>query len=173
MAFFTDRERNALKKLPEAGGGVRGFVPPQQDRRVESARSAPKLEAAANSQDEIRAASEPADPGFLLQSAARAQVREIDVLITDLQTMREKLCSEAARVQRVVVEYAAFSETASQSSKVICDSLRNGLRPFQHKRHKEKARSRARRKARRRLARLSMSVATPEAAKGKQVPQSD
>jgi hypothetical protein len=75
------------------------------------------------------------------------------MLIVDLQRMRETLNSEASRVQRVVVEYATFSETALQSSKVICESLRTGLRPFQNKRQKEKGSSRARRKARRRLAR--------------------
>jgi hypothetical protein len=185
MGFFTDRERNELKKLPEVGGGGRAFVrPQQQDRRPASAARthsaptsgvAPRSQSETRSQSDTKAASEPAsaDPGSMLQSAAHAQVREIDILITDLQMMREKLRSEASRVQRVMVEYATFSENASQSSKVICESLRNGLRPFQQERHKEKGRSRARRKAARRLARLAMRTGSPEPLERKREIQGD
>jgi hypothetical protein len=146
MGFFTDRERNELNKLPEnklpeGSDRAREVVRPQgADRKAESGPI-------------------PDDPVALLQSVTRARVREIDMLITDLQTMRETLQSEASRVQREMTAYATFSETALQSSRVICESLRAGLRPFQHKRHKEKARSRARRKAARRLARISRTVA--------------
>ncbi len=134
MGFFTNRERDALGRLSQVNAGAREFAYSRRDVQPERE---PK---------EV-------DPASQLRNVSHAQVREIDMLIADLQRMRETLNSEASRVQRVMVEYATFSETALQSSKVICESLRTGLRPFQDKRQKEKGSSRARRKAARRLAR--------------------
>lgn len=140
MGFFTNRERRELNpetnKRPVDGRGLRDFAPARLERKVE------------NAPDEN-------DPGALLQSAARAQVHEIDALISDLQMMRDRLSSEASRVQRAMVAYATFSETASQSSKVICESLRSGMQPFQEKYSRAKATRRAHRKAARRLARMA------------------
>jgi hypothetical protein len=145
---FANRERPGPNIPPRAFSGAREFVRPRQDvpterRPVED------------------------DPGSMLQSVTHAQVHEIDILIADLQRMRETLRSEAVRVQQVMVAYTTFSEKALQSSKVICESLRSGLRPLREKRQKEKGSSRARRKAARRLARMSarLESAKPESAK--------
>jgi hypothetical protein len=176
MGFFTKRERDALGKLPQANTGAPEFAysrrevfeegrrPVEGDPRFAN-REAHALNNPRPSSDEspefvrTRRDVQPErgpkeiDPASLLRNASHAQVREIDTLIADLKTMRETLNSEASRVQRAMIEYTTFSETALQSSKVICESLRTGLRPFQDKRQKEKGSSRARRKARRRLAR--------------------
>jgi len=175
MGFFTNRERNALDKLPQVGGGAREFVQPRRDvqegrrpierdpRFANRERHAPSnppqwpdgpREFVRPKQD-VPPEREPneIDPGSMLQNMSHAQVREIDKLIAHLQGMRETLNGEASRVQRAVVEYATFSETAMQSSKVICESLQSSLRPLQDKRQNEKRSSRARRKAARRLAR--------------------
>ena len=61
----------------------------------------------------------------LLQRVAGTSVQEIDKLITELQTLRDTLQSEAARVQREIVEYASLSRAAMQSTKVIAESLSN------------------------------------------------
>jgi hypothetical protein len=145
---FANRERPRPNIPPRALGGGREFVRPRQDVPTER-----------------RPAQD--DPGSMLQSATHAQVQQIDILIADLQRMRETLNSEGLRIQRAMVEFTTFSENALQSSKVICESLQSGLRPFQDKRHKEKGRSRARRKAARRLARMSarLQSAKPETAK--------
>ena len=61
----------------------------------------------------------------LLQRVAGTSVQEIDKLITELQTLRDTLQSEAARVQREIVEYATLSQAALQSTKIIAESLTN------------------------------------------------
>jgi len=59
----------------------------------------------------------------VLQQATATSVQEIDNLITELQTLRDKLHSEAARVQREIVEYATLTQGALQSTKIIAESL--------------------------------------------------
>jgi cation transport regulator ChaC len=59
----------------------------------------------------------------LLQRVAGTSVQEIDKLITELQTLRDMLHNEAARVQREIVEYATLSQAAMQSTKIIAESL--------------------------------------------------
>jgi hypothetical protein len=183
MGFFTNRERNALGKLPQVGSGAREFAHSRRDvqevrrpverdpRFANRERHAPSnpppssdgpREFVRTKQDvQPEREAKEIDPGSLFQNASHAQVREIDMLIAHLQGMRETLNSEASRVERVVVAYATFSETASQSSKVICESLRSSLRPLRDKRQNDKRSSRARRKAARRLAR-QMKLSNPE-----------
>ena len=59
----------------------------------------------------------------LLQRVAGSSVQEIDRLITELQTLRDMLQTEGARVQREIVEYATLSQAAMQSTKIIAESL--------------------------------------------------
>jgi hypothetical protein len=187
MGFFTRRERDALGKLPQVDAGVREFAhsrrdvqevrrPVERDPRFASRApgNAPpysdRPREFARARQDVRPEREPKemDPASLLQNVCYAQVREIDKLIDHLQGMRETLNNEASRVQRVVVEFATFSETTLQSSKVICESLQSSLRPLRDKRHNDKRSSRARRKAARRLARqmkmgnTGMDATTPE-----------
>ena len=59
----------------------------------------------------------------LLQRVAGTSVQEIDRLIAELQTLRELLQEEGARVQRELAEYAHLSQSAMQSTKIIAESL--------------------------------------------------
>jgi hypothetical protein len=59
----------------------------------------------------------------LLQRVAGTSVQEIDKLIGELQTLRDRLADEGARVQREIVEYATLSQAAMQSTKIIAESL--------------------------------------------------
>jgi hypothetical protein len=59
----------------------------------------------------------------LLQRVAGSSVQEIDRLIAELQTLREMLHEEGARVQRQIAEYAHLSQSAMQSTKIIAESL--------------------------------------------------
>jgi hypothetical protein len=59
----------------------------------------------------------------LLQRVAGTSVQEIDRLISELQTLRELLHAESARVQREIAEYAQLSQSAMQSTKIIAESL--------------------------------------------------
>src|SRR5262245_15612357 len=61
--------------------------------------------------------------GALLQRVAGTSVQEIEKLISELQTLRDMLQTEAARVQREIVEYASLSQAAMQSTKIIAESL--------------------------------------------------
>jgi hypothetical protein len=61
----------------------------------------------------------------VLQRATGTSVQEIEKLITELQTLRDTLQSEAARVQREIVEYATLAQGALQSTKIIAETLTN------------------------------------------------
>ena len=63
------------------------------------------------------------DLDSLLQRVAGTSVQEIDKLIGELQTLRDMLHNEGARVQREIVEYATLSQAAMQSTKIIAESL--------------------------------------------------
>jgi hypothetical protein len=60
----------------------------------------------------------------VLQRATGTSVQEIENLITELQTLRDRLESEATRVQREIVEYATLTQGALQSTKIIAESLK-------------------------------------------------
>ena len=114
MGFFTEREREELDRLAPVTGAAGEFVP--QPREREELHTSPHVtggvsELVPQQQDgkTDREITEN-DLGTLLPRAAREWVREIDSVITDLQMMREKLHSEASRVQREMVVYATFSE---------------------------------------------------------------
>jgi hypothetical protein len=59
----------------------------------------------------------------LVQRVAGNSISEIDNMIEELCTMREFLRSEGERVQREIGGYAAVSETAAASMKVIGESM--------------------------------------------------
>jgi hypothetical protein len=59
----------------------------------------------------------------LLQRVAGTSVQEIDKLISELQTLREMLATEGARVQKEIVEYATLSQAAMQSTRIIAESI--------------------------------------------------
>ena len=59
----------------------------------------------------------------LLQRVAGTSVQEVDRLIVELQSLRELLQKEGARVQREITEYAHLSQSAMQSTKIITESL--------------------------------------------------
>ncbi len=61
--------------------------------------------------------------GTLLARVSGTSVKEIDKLIVELQTLREMLHNEGARVQREIVEYATLSHAAMQSTRIIAESL--------------------------------------------------
>ena len=60
----------------------------------------------------------------VLQGATTTSVQEIDKLITELQTLSDRLHSERTRVQREIVEYSTLTRTALESTKIIAESLR-------------------------------------------------
>jgi hypothetical protein len=59
----------------------------------------------------------------VLEGAAATSVQEIDRLITELQAIRDRVHSEAARVQHEIVQYSNLTQAALQSTKIIAESL--------------------------------------------------
>jgi hypothetical protein len=59
----------------------------------------------------------------VLQRVTATSVQEIDKLISELQALSETLHSEAARVQREIVQYSTLTQAALQSTKIIAESL--------------------------------------------------
>jgi hypothetical protein len=59
----------------------------------------------------------------LLQQVTATSLQEIDSLITELESSRDMLQSEAARVQHEIVQYSTLSQAALQSTKIITESL--------------------------------------------------
>ena len=59
----------------------------------------------------------------LLQRVTATSLQQIDSLINELESSRDMLQSEAARVQRAIVQYSTLSQTALQSTKIITESL--------------------------------------------------
>lgn len=110
MTLIKPRE-NELEKSTESAveGEIREFV----RRDVATLRRSPEAES------EVVAN----NIGTLLQRVAGSSVQEIDRLIGELQTLRELLQAEGARVQREITEYAHLSQSAMQSTKIITDSL--------------------------------------------------
>src|SRR4029077_1642814 len=59
----------------------------------------------------------------VLQGATTTSVQEIDKLITELQTLRDTLHSERARVQREIVQYSTLTRATLESTKIVAESL--------------------------------------------------
>ena len=59
----------------------------------------------------------------LLRRVSGTSAREIDNLISELQTLREKLQADGSRVERDIVEYAALSQSVVQLTKIIADGV--------------------------------------------------
>src|SRR6187431_2911903 len=74
---------------------------------------------------QLRRASEQAGEMFasnvnsLVQRIAGTSVREIDLLLRELESLRDYLHTEGERVQREVAGYAHLSQTAMASTKTI------------------------------------------------------
>ena len=111
MTLIKSREPAEIDKAveTEVEGEIREFV----RRDVATLRRQPE------SDSEMVAS----NIGSLLQRVAGTSVQEIDKLIGELQTLREMLHNEGARVQREIVEYATLSQAAMQSTKIIAESL--------------------------------------------------
>src|SRR4029450_1448014 len=112
MTFLKTRESAEVETSAETEmeGEIRDFVP----RDV-----ATSLRRQPESDSEVVAT----NIGALLQRVAGTSVQEIEKLIGELQTLRDMLQTEAARVQREIVEYATLSQAAMQSTKIIAESL--------------------------------------------------
>jgi hypothetical protein len=65
----------------------------------------------------------------LLYRVSGSSTLEIDNLINQLKSLREKLHADGNRVQRDIVEYAALSQSVMQLTKIISDGVTQVKKP--------------------------------------------
>ena len=58
----------------------------------------------------------------LIHRVSQASVSEIEMLIAELQGLRDFLLNEGQRVQREITEYARLSQAAMESTRVITET---------------------------------------------------
>jgi hypothetical protein len=109
MSTFKSDEAAALDKVSEVEGEIREFV-----RRDVASFRRPVA-----SDGELVAS----NIGSLLQRVSGSSVQEIDRLIAELKALRATLHQEGDRVSRELVAYAALSQAAMQSTKILSESL--------------------------------------------------
>jgi len=59
----------------------------------------------------------------LINRVSQASVSEIEMLIAELQSLRDYLLSEGQRVQREITEYARLNQGAMDSTRIITETL--------------------------------------------------
>jgi hypothetical protein len=59
----------------------------------------------------------------IIQRVAGNSLQEIEMLIAELQTLRDFLRTEGERVQREITSYAQLSHAAMRSTKIITESM--------------------------------------------------
>jgi hypothetical protein len=123
MGFFTAPERAELGKSAERERGVQGR--PRELVRDDFAprRRRPADNDVAGDGGSLTQSLATGDVGSLTQRLAKTSLREIDDLIVQLERRREQLLSESARMQREVVEYAKLSQSTTETTKIITESL--------------------------------------------------
>jgi uncharacterized phage infection (PIP) family protein YhgE len=108
MSIFK-RETAELEKIDEVEGEIREFVRRDVAGLGRQQRNDGEMVA-----DNISS---------LLQRVSANSVQEIERLIGELKMLRDQLQHESERVQREIVEYASLSQAATQSTKIITESL--------------------------------------------------
>jgi ABC-type transporter Mla subunit MlaD len=105
----TDQSEQAIAAVSEVEADIREFV--RRDTR--------QLRRTSEATGEIFAN----NVNSLVQRVAGTSLREIDMLLRELEGLREFLHSEGERVQREVASYAHLSQTALNSTKIIAESV--------------------------------------------------
>jgi hypothetical protein len=59
----------------------------------------------------------------LTRRMSLASTREIDNLIGELKTLRQKLATDGSRLERQLAEYAGLSQSVTQLTKIIAEGL--------------------------------------------------
>jgi hypothetical protein len=99
----------ATTAVEQVEGEIRAFV-----RRDVSVFRRPRQETGDPAVDNISS---------VIERVSGASVTEIERVIAELTTVRDMLRSEGERVQREIAGYAALSQAAMTSMKIIADSM--------------------------------------------------
>ena len=109
MVSFNSRDASEFYATAEREYDVRKYV----RRDVETLRRHPENE-------DVTIAS---TVSTLLQRVAGTSIQEIEVIIVELKTLRLRLTTEVARVQREIIEYATLSQAAIELTKIIAENI--------------------------------------------------
>jgi hypothetical protein len=60
----------------------------------------------------------------LLQRVSVSSTEEVERVISELQAMRDALCTESDRVQRAAAHHTGTSQAATESMRIVADGLR-------------------------------------------------
>jgi ABC-type transporter Mla subunit MlaD len=105
---IADASEDGVEKVNQVEAEIRDFV--RRDLQTVR-RTADATEAVAS------------NINTLVQRVAGTTLREIDVLLRELEGLRDLLQSEGERVQREVAGYAQLSQSAMSSTRIIADSM--------------------------------------------------
>jgi hypothetical protein len=126
MGFFTQREHGELNRPTVIEAKFREFAGRNNSPRRAPAHEAPwPDEPPQNYAPRWRAEKDRVDgkADRLLEQMTADAIKQIDWLLVELQAHRQRLLSEAARVQQDLVDYATLSQSTMQSTKIINESL--------------------------------------------------
>jgi len=59
----------------------------------------------------------------LIQRVSQASVSEVEMLIAELQALRDYLLNEGQRIQREITDYVRLNQAAMELTKIITESL--------------------------------------------------
>jgi hypothetical protein len=135
MGFFTQRDHGELNRPTVIKAKFREFAGQSHNspRRAPAHDAPPPGETPQNYAPHRRASEKDRVDGNadrLLGQMTADAIKQIDLLLVELQAHRKRLLSEAARVERDLISYAALSQSTMQSTKIITESLThwNGIR---------------------------------------------
>jgi hypothetical protein len=128
MGFFTQREHaESNKPTDDTEGKIREFAGRgYASRRRAPAHDVPLPERPENYAPRWRPSENDrvdGNAGRLLEKMTADATKQVDRLLVELRAHRERLLSDAARVQRDLVDYARLSQSTMQSTKIIAESL--------------------------------------------------
>jgi len=126
MGFFTQRDHGELNRQTVIETKFRELAGQSYNspRRAPAHDAPPPGEPPQNYAARWRASDRVDDNAdrMLGQMIADA-IKQIDRLLVELQAHRKRLLSEAARVERDLIDYATLSQSTMQSTKIITESL--------------------------------------------------